>query len=107
MLIRETNNDENNKVTTEISNQSLIHNIAQDHLQEANQVKLCDNQMIRTTPYVELWESTQTVWYNLIYLGAISVVQGSLVSFGESWSKGCKFLEKLWCWLVGEYNRVT
>ena len=35
-------------------NQSLIHNIAQDHLQEANQVKLCDNQMIRTTPYVEL-----------------------------------------------------
>ena len=96
MLIRETNNDENNKVTTEISNQSLIHNIAQDHLQEANQVKLCDNQLIRTTPYVELWESTQTVWYNLIYLGAISVVQGSLVSFGEAWSKGYKFQEKLW-----------
>ena len=101
MLIRETNNDENNKVTTEISNQSLIHNIAQDHLQEANQIKLCDNQLIRTTPYVELWESTQTVWYNLIYLGAISVVQGSFVSFGEAWSKGCKFLEKLWCSVGG------
>ena len=101
MLIRETNNDENRKVTTEISNQSLIPNTAQDHLQEANQVKLCDNQVIRTTPYVELQEGTQTVWYNLIYFGAISVVQKSLVSFGEAWSKEYKFLKKMRCCVGG------
>ena len=53
LSVEETNNDENN-VSTEISNQFLIHNTAQGHLKEANHVKLCDNQEIRTTPYVEV-----------------------------------------------------
>ena len=44
----------------------LIHSTAKGHQQEANQIKLCDNQEIRTTPYVELWEGTSTVWCNLV-----------------------------------------